>query len=83
MRAPPGERGQVLIILAASWLIFGGGATSALVVYDREVSEVKKTVKRVIPKGDRREAILTRLSQWESSARSSSRPWRSWTRLFW
>jgi hypothetical protein len=67
MRAPPGERGQVLIILAASWLIFGGGATSALVVYDREVSEVKKTVKRVIPKGDRREAILTRLSQWESN----------------
>jgi hypothetical protein len=62
----PGERGQVLIILAASWLIFGGGATSALVVYDREVSEVKKTVKRVIPKGDRREAILTRVGQWES-----------------
>jgi hypothetical protein len=66
MRAPPKERGQVLIILAASWLLFGGGAASALVVYDREVSEIKKTVKRVIPKGDRREAILTRVSQWES-----------------
>jgi hypothetical protein len=66
MRALRGERGQVLIILAASWLLFGGGATSALVVYDGEVSEIKKTVKRVIPKGDRREAILTRLSQWES-----------------
>jgi hypothetical protein len=67
MTASPRERGQVLIILAASWLLFGGGATSALVVYDREVSEIKKTVKRVIPKGDRREAILTRVSQWESS----------------
>ena len=66
MRVPPKERGQVLIILAASWLLFGGGATSALVVYDREVSEIKKTVKRVIPAGDRREAILTRVSQWES-----------------
>lgn len=66
MSASPRERGQVLIILAASWLLFGGGATSALVVYDREVSEIKKTVKRVIPKGDRREAILTRVSQWES-----------------
>lgn len=66
MRAPLRERGQVLIILAASWLLFGGGATSALVVYDRDVSEIKKTVKRVIPKGDRREAILTRVTQWES-----------------
>jgi hypothetical protein len=66
MRAAPKERGQVLIILAASWLLFGGGATSALVVYDREVSEIKKTVKRVIPEGDRREAILTRVGQWES-----------------
>lgn len=67
MSASPRERGQVLIILAASWLLFGGGATSALVVYDREVSEIKKTVKRVIPKGDRRDGILTRVSQWESS----------------
>ena len=25
MRVPPKERGQVLIILAASWLLFGGG----------------------------------------------------------
>ena len=66
MSASPRERGQVLIILAASWLLFGGGATSALVVYDREVSEIKKTVKRVIPKGDRRDGILTRVSQWES-----------------
>ena len=66
MRALLKERGQVLIILAAWWLVFGGGAVSALVVYDREISEIKKTVKRVIPKGDRREAILTRVSQWES-----------------
>jgi hypothetical protein len=67
MMAPPKERGQVLIILATWWLLFGGGATSALVVYDREVSEIEKTVKRVLPKDDRREAILTRLSQWESN----------------
>jgi hypothetical protein len=66
MMVPPKERGQVLIILAASWLLFGGGASSALVVYERPVSEIKKAVKRVIPPGERRDAIISQLRQWES-----------------
>ncbi len=60
------ERGQVMILLAAWWLLFGGSGSSALVVYDRSASDIKKAVKRVIPGGERRDAILTRLSQWES-----------------
>jgi len=62
MMAIPRERGQVLILLAA-WLFFGGGAASALVVYDRPVSEVEKAIKRVIESADRRDLILSDLSQ--------------------
>jgi hypothetical protein len=65
MMAPTRERGQVLILLAA-WLFFGGGASSALVVYDRPASEVKKAVKRVITGASRRDVILSDISQWES-----------------
>jgi hypothetical protein len=65
MMAPPRERGQILILLAA-WLFFGGGASSALVVYDRPASEVKKAVKRVITGASRRDVILSDISQWES-----------------
>ena len=61
----PRERGQVLILLAA-WLFFGGGAASALVVYDRPVSEVEKAIKRVIANVERRDVILSDLGQWES-----------------
>jgi hypothetical protein len=59
------ERGQALILLAA-WLFFGGGASTALVVYERPASDVKKAVKRVIPDGSRREAMLSDIDQWES-----------------
>ena len=65
MMAPPRERGQILILLAA-WLFFGGGASSALVVYDRPASEVKKAIKRVITGASRRDVILSDISQWES-----------------
>lgn len=61
----PRERGQILILLAA-WLFFGGGASSALVVYDRPASEVKKAIKRVITGASRRDVILSDISQWES-----------------
>src|SRR5262252_8451865 len=60
------ERGQVLILMGAWWLLFGGSAASVLVVYDRPVSELKKAVERVIPSGDRREVILFDLHLWES-----------------
>ena len=65
MMSLPRERGQVLILLAA-WLFFGGGAASALVVYDRPVSEVEKAIKRVIANVERRDVILSDLGQWES-----------------
>ena len=65
MMAPTRERGQILILLAA-WLFFGGGASSALVVYDRPASEVKKAIKRVITGASRRDVILSDISQWES-----------------
>ena len=65
MTAPTRERGQILILLAA-WLFFGGGASSALVVYDRPASEVKKAIKRVITGASRRDVILSDISQWES-----------------
>ena len=61
----PGQRGQVLILLAA-WLFFFGGASSAVVAYDRPASEVKKSVKRVIKDADRRDVILSYVSLWES-----------------
>ena len=65
MRARGTERGQVLILLA-TWLYFGGGATSALVIYDRPASETTKAVKRVVADEGRRAGILSELDQWES-----------------
>ncbi len=62
---PPRERGQVLILLATGWLLFGGGAASTLVVYDRPASEIKKAVKRVITDEDRRNVILADIGNWE------------------
>ncbi len=59
------QRGQVLILLA-TWLYFGGGATSALVIYDRPASETTKAVKRVVADEGRRAGILSELDQWES-----------------
>ena len=59
------ERGQILILLA-TWLIFGGGAASAVVFYDRPASQVKKAVKRVITDVERRDLILAYISAWES-----------------
>jgi hypothetical protein len=59
------QRGQTLILLAA-WLFFGGGASTALVVYERPASEVKKAVKRAITDGSRRQVILFDIDQWES-----------------
>ena len=64
MTAPGNQRGQVLILLAM-WLFFGGGASSALVVYDRPVSEMKKAIEHVLPDGDRKDAIESAISQWE------------------
>ena len=72
MKAPPRERGQILILLAG-WLFFGGGASSALVVYDRPASEMKKAVKRVITDTDRRDAILSDLSQWKSGQKKQDK----------
>ena len=65
MMVPPRQRGQILILLAG-WLFFGGGASSALVVYDRPAKEMKKVIKRVITDADRRDAILSDLSRWKS-----------------
>lgn len=64
MTFPDKERGQALILLAM-WLFFGGGASSALVVYDRPVSEMKKAVDHVISDGERKDAIESAISQWE------------------
>ena len=72
MRVIPRERGQVLILLAA-WLFFGGGAASALVVYDRPVSEVEKAIKRVIANVERRDVILSDLGQWESGQKKQDK----------
>ena len=66
MRFPSRERGQVLILLAG-WLFFGGGASSALVVYDRPASEMKKAIKRVITDVDRKDVLLSDLSRWKSA----------------
>jgi hypothetical protein len=60
------QRGQVLILLGM-WLFFGGGASSALVVYDGSTSDMKKAVKRVIKDEDRKDVILSYLSYWKSS----------------
>jgi hypothetical protein len=64
VRADLRQRGQVLILLAA-WLFFSGGASTALVVYEHPASEIKKTIKRVIPDDTRREALLTNIDTWE------------------
>jgi len=66
MKVHPRERGQVLILLGI-WLFFGGGAASALVVYDRSPKETKKVVKRVITDDGRRDVILADISQWEKN----------------
>lgn len=66
MKIPQQERGQVLILMGLWWLLFGGSAASALVVFDRPVSEVKKAVKRVVPAGSRRDVMLFDIHLWES-----------------
>jgi hypothetical protein len=66
MKVRPRERGQVLILLGI-WLFFGGGAASALVVYDRSPKETKKVVKRVITDDGRRDVILADIGQWEKN----------------
>jgi hypothetical protein len=73
---PTRQRGQILILLAG-WLFFGGGASSALVVYDRPASEMKKTIKRVITDVDRRDAILSNLSQWKSAQKKQDKKVRA------
>jgi hypothetical protein len=59
------QRGQVLIILGI-WVFFAGSAASALVVYDRSISDTKKAIKRVIADDDRKDAILSYVNYWES-----------------
>lgn len=66
MKADRKQRGQTLILLAA-WLYFGGGASSALVVYDRPASETKKALKAAIADPVRRDPILYEINQWESN----------------
>jgi PHD/YefM family antitoxin component YafN of YafNO toxin-antitoxin module len=65
VRAFRGQRGQALILLAA-WLFFSGGASTALLVYERPASQVKKAVKRAITDPGRREAALIDINRWES-----------------
>ena len=65
MTVSPRQRGQILILLAA-WLFFGGGASSAIIAYDRPASELKKATKRVITEAGRRDAILTDIDRWKS-----------------
>ncbi len=72
MSVLPRERGQILILLAG-WLFFGGGASSALVVYDRPASEMKKAIKRVITDVDRRDVLLSDLSQWKSDQKKQDK----------
>ena len=59
------QRGQILILLGG-WLLFGGGASSVLVVYDRPSSEMKKAIKRVITDPGRKDTILSQLKYWKS-----------------
>ena len=65
MKSPFRQRGQTLILLGA-WLFFGGGATSALLVYDRPASQISKSIKQVITDEVRQEAIMSDISQWKS-----------------
>jgi hypothetical protein len=69
MRSAAAQRGQVLIILAA-WMFFTGGASSALVVYDRSSADTKKAVKRVIADDERKDAILSYINYWESGQKA-------------
>ena len=61
----PKERGQLLILLA-TYLFFGGSASSALIVYDRSPSEVEKAVKKTVTDSTRRDVILTYIDRWEA-----------------
>jgi hypothetical protein len=65
MKVPCRQRGQTLILLGA-WLFFSGGATSALLVYDRPTSEIRKVIKQVVTDERRRKSILSDIHQWES-----------------
>jgi hypothetical protein len=76
MKVPRTERGQVLILLA-TWLFFGGGASSALVVYDRPPSQVKKAVKLVITDVGRRDVILSDISAWEAAQKKRDKEVRA------
>ena len=66
MTIPSKERGQVLILLGM-WLFFGGGASTAVVVYDRPPADVKKAVKQVVSDEARKDAILSDIERWEST----------------
>ncbi len=66
MSGPHKQGGQILILLAG-WYFFFGGSASALLVFDRSVKETKQVIERVIPDGDRKEAILSIIKQWQSS----------------
>src|SRR3974377_587524 len=70
------ERGQILILLA-TWLFFGGGASSALVVYDRPASGVKKAIKRVIEDDGRKDAILSYISDWKARQKKQDKEVRA------
>jgi len=75
LKTASAQRGQILILLAA-WLFFGGGASSALVVYDRPASEMEKAVKRAVMDGDvraRRDEILEALRH-KDARRSEMEP---------
>ena len=65
MNGPRRQHGQVLILLGA-WLFFFGGATSALIVFDRSPKETKKVIERVVADQGRREKIVSLIKQWES-----------------
>ena len=70
------ERGQILILLA-TWLFFGGGASSALVAYDRPASETKKAIKRALPDDGRRDVILSDISYWTSRQKKQDKEVRA------
>ena len=72
MRLRSRENGQILILLAA-WLFFGGGGTSALVVYDRPASEMKTAIKHAISDPGRRDALLYNISVWEAGQKQKAK----------
>ena len=76
MIAPSRARGQILILLA-TWLFFGGGASSALVAYDRPASETKKAIKRALPDDGRRDVILSDISYWTSRQKKQDKEVRA------